>query len=90
MSEIGVAVLGLGRAGSFHLTSIGALPGVRLETVFDIDGERIEHRLGFRRGRHRSAGCRSIRSSDLSATSKQLSNRHGLIRLGLNGFDVPR
>ena len=33
-------MLGLGRAGSFHLTSIASLAGVRLDRVYDIDATR--------------------------------------------------
>ena len=40
MVDIGIALLGLGRAGSFHLTSIATLPGVRLRQVYDIDQDR--------------------------------------------------
>lgn len=39
MADIGIALLGLGRAGSFHLTSIESLPGVRLRQVYDVNGE---------------------------------------------------
>ncbi|MCZ6463972.1 MAG: Gfo/Idh/MocA family oxidoreductase [Proteobacteria bacterium] len=38
----GVALLGLGRAGSFHLASIRSLPGVRLARVYDVDRARAE------------------------------------------------
>jgi myo-inositol 2-dehydrogenase/D-chiro-inositol 1-dehydrogenase len=40
MSEIRISLLGLGRAGSFHLESIRALPGVRLGQVYDTNAER--------------------------------------------------
>lgn len=39
-SEIRISLLGLGRAGGFHLASIRALPGVVLSRVYDTDLER--------------------------------------------------
>jgi myo-inositol 2-dehydrogenase/D-chiro-inositol 1-dehydrogenase len=40
MSEFNVSLIGLGRAGGFHLASIAALPGVRLAQVYDLDESR--------------------------------------------------
>jgi len=39
---IRVALIGLGRAGGFHLASIGALPGVELCQVYDTNDERAK------------------------------------------------
>ncbi len=40
--EIAVSLIGLGRAGGFHLESIRTLPGVRLAQVYDTDTRRAE------------------------------------------------
>jgi myo-inositol 2-dehydrogenase/D-chiro-inositol 1-dehydrogenase len=42
MDPIGIALLGLGRAGSFHRESLRALPGARLCEVFDTDSGLAE------------------------------------------------
>lgn len=42
MSEIAVSLIGLGRAGGFHLESIRTLPGVRLAQVYDTDPTRAD------------------------------------------------
>ena len=41
-SDVRISLLGLGRAGSFHLASIRALPGVELLQVHDTDRARAE------------------------------------------------
>jgi len=42
MREISVSLIGLGRAGGFHLESIRTLPGVRLGLVHDTDSNRAK------------------------------------------------
>jgi myo-inositol 2-dehydrogenase/D-chiro-inositol 1-dehydrogenase len=42
METVGIALLGLGRAGSFHLESLRALPGARLRWVHDTDAARAD------------------------------------------------
>jgi myo-inositol 2-dehydrogenase/D-chiro-inositol 1-dehydrogenase len=39
-SDVGISLLGLGRAGGFHLASIRALPGALLRRVYDTDRGR--------------------------------------------------
>ena len=41
-SNVRISLIGLGRAGGFHLASIRALPGVSLCQVFDTDRARAE------------------------------------------------
>ncbi len=42
MAAVGIALLGLGRAGAFHLENIRSLPAARLCQVYDVDRERAE------------------------------------------------
>ncbi|MEM7231474.1 MAG: Gfo/Idh/MocA family oxidoreductase [Planctomycetota bacterium] len=42
-SKLRVSLLGLGRAGSFHLQSLRLLPGVELTAVYDVDREKTQH-----------------------------------------------
>lgn len=42
MRELSVSLIGLGRAGGFHLESIRTLPGVRLGRVHDTDTDRAQ------------------------------------------------
>jgi myo-inositol 2-dehydrogenase/D-chiro-inositol 1-dehydrogenase len=51
MQDIRVSLIGLGRAGGFHLESIRTLPGVRLGQVYDADTLRAEEIA-------RQTGCR--------------------------------
>ena len=39
-----VVLLGLGRAGKFHIQSIQAIPGLRLKCVVDVDEARSRER----------------------------------------------
>ena len=51
MPDIHVSLIGLGRAGGFHLESIRTLPGVRLAQVHDLDAARtkeVAERTGCR------------------------------------------
>jgi myo-inositol 2-dehydrogenase/D-chiro-inositol 1-dehydrogenase len=56
-SAVRISLLGLGRAGGFHLASIRALPGVALSSVYDTDSERAE-RVAFEHG------CRAAASAE--------------------------
>ena len=67
MSDIDVCVIGLGRAGGFHLESIRTLPGVRLARVYDTDPDAAK-------GVAERTGCRiaespadAVGSSDVDA-----------------------
>jgi myo-inositol 2-dehydrogenase/D-chiro-inositol 1-dehydrogenase len=57
MSELGIALLGLGRAGAFHLASIRSLPTARLCQVYDVDDAKAERIAG-------EAGCHSARDAE--------------------------
>lgn len=59
MSEINVSLIGLGRAGGFHLESIRTLPGVRLAQVYDQDAARAAAVA-------EQTGCRVARSAEES------------------------
>ena len=45
-----VVLLGLGRAGKFHIQSIQAIPGLRLKCVVDVDeaSQALGRRTGMR------------------------------------------
>jgi myo-inositol 2-dehydrogenase/D-chiro-inositol 1-dehydrogenase len=57
MSKLGIALLGLGRAGAFHLESIRSLRTARLCQVYDTDHTKAE-RIA------RETGCHSARDAD--------------------------
>lgn len=46
MSQVGIALLGLGRAGSFHLASLHSLPEARLVALYDPDAAKAERVAG--------------------------------------------
>ena len=55
--EIGVALLGLGRAGSIHLESLRSAPGAGLRMVYDVDSSRASQVA-------KEAGCRAAREPE--------------------------
>ncbi|MDG2026619.1 MAG: Gfo/Idh/MocA family oxidoreductase [Acidimicrobiales bacterium] len=67
MADIGVALLGLGRAGSFHLASIGVIDGIVLRQVFDTDADRAADVAAATGATTALSGAAAVAASDVDA-----------------------
>lgn len=66
-SNVRISLIGLGRAGGFHLASIRALPGVSLCQVFDTDRARAEAVVAEHGGRVAADAKEATAASDVDA-----------------------
>ncbi len=85
MSEIGIALLGLGRAGSFHLASLRSLPGARLRQVYDPDAAKAE-RVARETGCHRARDAKQAVTAagvDAVVIATPTLTHHGLVLAAL-------
>jgi myo-inositol 2-dehydrogenase/D-chiro-inositol 1-dehydrogenase len=86
MSEVGVALLGLGRAGSFHLESLRSLPQARLLQVYDPDqakAERVAREMGCRQARDAEQAIRAAGVAAVVVATPTLTH-HGLVLAALD------